>query len=156
MGAIGLFTLLDHSMEKSNVQFYAGDITAVSLPGFLTEFGALRTAIENITIGTMHKEEWVGDRTVLSQTQPASAFAQRENKFLVVYRGDTSLKLFSLEIPTPDLALAGLFPTAGDKVDLAQAQIAAFVTAFEQIARSPDSDLETVTVQEIRYVGRNL
>lgn len=156
MGAIGNFTLLDYSNEKSGMSFYAGDITAVSLPGFLTEFGALRTAVEGITAGTMAKEEWVGDRTILSNTPPASAQAQRELKWLVTYQGDTSQKLFQMEIPTADLGVAGILVPGTDLADLSQTQMAAFVTAFEQIARTPDSDLETVTVISIRFVGRNL
>ena len=34
--------------------------------------------------------------------------------------------------------------------------LAAFVTAFQAMARTPDSDTETVTITEIRLVGRNI
>lgn len=156
MGGIGTFTLLDFSEEKGSFSFYAGDITAVSLPGFLTEFGSLRTATENLTRGTMHQEQWVGDRTVLSQIPPTDPDAQREDKLLVTYQGDVSQKLFQLEIPTLDRSIVGLLIPGSDDVDLAQTEMAAWVTAFEQIARSPDSDTETVTVISARYVGRNL
>jgi hypothetical protein len=44
-----------------------------------------------------------------------------------------------------------------DQVVLADAgEMAAFVTAFEAIGRSPDDDEETVTVLRARIVGRNI
>lgn len=156
MGAIGQFTLLDFSGEKSNMSFYAGDITAVSLPGFLTDFGQLRTAIEGITLGTMNKERWIGDDTLLSNTPPASPVAQREIKWLVTYQGNTSQKLFQMEIPTADLTIAGILVPGTDLADLTQAAMATFVTEFETIARTPDDDTETVNVISVRFVGRNL
>lgn len=148
----GGFTVQDYSEEVSQFRFNFGAITAVSLPGFLTNFGALRGALENIILGTVQKEYWVGDSTVLDNTPPSNPGAQIELKFLVVYEGDTSKKKFRHEIPTPDtsIVIAGT-----DKVDLTDTNAAAYVTAFETIARSPDNDAETVTVLDMRLVGRN-
>ena len=155
MPQLSIFTVLDVKGEKSTTALFNGEITAVSLPGFLTDFGAYRTALEGIILGVVHKEEWIGDRTVLSNTRPANNFAQRELKLLVSYIGDTSQKLFTLEIPTPDLASLTL--GENDSVVLADAGImAAWVTAFETIARTPDDNTETVTVQAARVVGRNI
>lgn len=131
-----------------------GDITAVSLPGFLTDFGALRTAIEGITLGKVQQEAWIGDRTVLDNVPPTDPNAQREVKWLVRYIGDTSGKLYSVEIATAELA-GGHLLAGSDFADLAETDMAAFVTAFEDIARTPDDDTETVTVQSIQFVGRN-
>lgn len=148
----GTFSVLDYSEEVSSFRFNFGAITAVSLPGFLTNFGALRTALGNIITGTIQKEAWVGDSTVLSNVPPADTNAQVELKFLLTYEGDTSKKKFRNEIPTPDTSkvIAGT-----DQVDMADADVAAYVTAFETIARTPDSDTETVTVLDMRLVGRN-
>lgn len=148
----GSFTVQDYSEEKSSFKFNFGAITAVSLPGFLTNFGNLRTALGNIILGTVQKEMWVGDSTVLDNTPPASPNAQIELKFLVSYEGDTSKKVFRHEVPTPDTSK--VLPGT-DIVDMTDADVAAYVTAFETIARSPDSDAETVTVLDMRLVGRN-
>lgn len=148
------FTLLDYSNEKSTVTIHNGAITAGTIAGFLTQFGALRDAIAAITLGTVQKEKWVGDDTVLSNTIPANVFAQRELKALVLYEGDTSQKKFSIEIPTFDPT--GRMIPGTDLVDLSNTEVAAFVAAFEAVARTPDSDTETVTVLEIRLVGRNV
>jgi len=153
MGAKINFTFMDYGREKSTMGLYAGDVTAVSIGGFLTQFGALRTATEAITLGTVNKEQWIGDDTLLSNVPPVSAFAQRESKWFVTYRGDTSQKEFHLEIPTADLALLA---DNEEFLDLTTAGVIAdWVTAFEAIARSPESDIETVTVVSIQFVGRN-
>jgi len=154
MGGIAQFTMNDYSNEKSSFQIHVGDITAVSLPGFLTDFGALRTAIEGITLGKVQQESWIGDRTVLDNVPPTDPNAQREVKWLVRYIGDTSGKLYQVEIATAELAGGHLLPNS-DMADLTETDMAAFVTAFEDIARTPDDDLETVTVQSIQFVGRN-
>jgi len=154
MGGIAGFTMLDYSNEKSSFEVFVGDITAISIAGFLTDFGALRTAVEGITLGTVNKEQWIGDRTLLSNTPPGDPLAQRENKWRVVYTGDTSGKLYSLEIATAELGGGHLLANS-DFADLAETDMAAFVTAFEDIARTPDDDTETVTVVSIQFVGRN-
>lgn len=152
----GMFKIRDYSNETSTVKFYNGAITAASLPGYLTNFGALKSAVQGITSGIIASESWVGDNTVLSQAAPATPVAQRENKWLVTYEGDTSQKLYQMTVPAADITNAALFLANSDDADLASAPMAAFVTAFETIARTPDSDTETVTVKSIRYVGRNL
>lgn len=148
----GSFSILDYSEETSTFRFNIGAITTISLPGFLTQFGSLRTALGNIILGTIKKEQWVGDSTVLSNVPPVDPGAQIELKFLLSYEGDTSKKQFRQEIPTPDTSK--VIPGT-DQVDMTDPDVAAYVTAFEDIARSPDSDTETVTVLDMRLVGRN-
>lgn len=155
MTHLAQFQLLDYSDERSTTTIHVGAITAVSIAGFLTDFGALKTAIEGITLGVVSQESWVGDRTALSNTPPADAEAQREKKWLVRYTGDTSGKVYTLEIATAELGGGHLLPMS-DFADLTETDMAAFVTAFEAIARTPDDDTETVTVQSIQFVGRSL
>lgn len=147
-------TLRDHSGELSAVKVYNGAITGASLAGFLANYGDLKTAIAGITLGELATDQWVGDRTVLSAAFPASAFAQRELKWLVQYHGNTTGKKFTCEIPTADLT--GRVIQGTDLADLTNTEMAAFVTAFQTIARTPDDDTETVTIDAIRVVGRNI
>jgi hypothetical protein len=81
-------------------------------------------------------------------------YAQRELKWLITYQGDSSGKLFSIEIACPDIT-DNIVP-ATDLADLASTDWAAWVTAFEDFARSPDDLAETVTVVSARLVGRNI
>lgn len=166
MAGFGSFTLMDHNRELTNVSFYTGNITAVSLPDTLTEFGALRTAIEGITLGTVTKESLKVFDTKLGNSPPSDQNAQRERKWLVVYEDNLPFfddpvnaipnegyrKVFTFEIGTADIANRLIANT--DEADLTNAAVAAFVTAFEAIARSPYGG--TVNVLQIRAVGRNL
>lgn len=149
----GTFTILDYSEEKSPVSFSFGGVTAINIAGFLTEFGNLRTALTNIILGTVQKEKWVGDDTVLSNTPPVSQNAQIELKWLLTYEGATTKKKYRQEIPTPDTSK---LVVGTDLADMADADIAAYVTAFETIAKSPDDDAEAVNVLDMRLVGRNI
>lgn len=149
-----VLTYLDHSGEKSAVRVYNGPINAGTYAGYVTAYGALEAALQNITLGTLHQRMVNTATTVVSQTLP-TVQAQRERKWLVTYEGDTSKKLFHLEIPCADLSGTHLVPNT-DLADMTDSAIIAFVDAFETIARSPDSDSETVTVLRMRHVGRNI
>jgi len=144
--------LRDYSLEVGRTRVHMGPITAGTIAGALTQMGALRTAIAAITKGVVASEQWVGDNTNLSNAAPTDEEAQRETKWLVLYQGDTSLKKFQITIPTADFQ--GRLLPESDKADLTETSMAAFVTAFEAIARTPDSDTETVTVLEIRVAGK--
>lgn len=148
------FTFLDYSGEKSTFTVHNDAITSVSLPGFLTQFGALRNAADAITLGTLHKEQWVGDNTILSNVRPTSAFAQRELKWLIRYQGNTTQKVFTVELPTADPT--GRLQPNSDQANLTEASMAAFVTAFQDLVSSPDDPAENVTVLSIHLVGRNI
>lgn len=166
MAGFGAFTMLDHNGEKSTTSFYTGNITAVSLPDTLTEFGQLRTAVEGITLGTVAQESLKVFDTKLSNTRPTDQNAQRERKWLVVYEDNLPFfdapvnaipnegyrKVFTFEIATADIA--NRLVTNTDEADLTNPGIAAFKTAFEQIARSPYGG--TTTVLKLVAVGRNL
>jgi hypothetical protein len=149
----GNLTVRDYSDETSNFRVNFGAVTAVSIAGLLTEWGNLRTAVTNVILGIIGKESLVMDSTVLDNTTPASQNAQVELKWLLSYEGNTSKKKFSVEIPTPNTSK--LVPGT-DMADLADTDVAALVTAFETVARTPDSDVETVNVLDMRLVGRNI
>jgi hypothetical protein len=149
-----VFTQLDFSEEKASTKIYNGAITSTSIAGFITEFGQMRDTIAAITLGTMTQEQWVGDITTLSQIAPTNEFSQRETKWKVNYVGDTSNKKFFVTLPCADPV--GRMIAGTDKADLTETAMAAFVTRFNSFARTPDSDLETVTITSIQLVGRNL
>lgn len=146
-------TVLDYSEETSRTNFSIGAITAVSIAGFLSDFGAWKTALGNIILGTISKDRWVGDATDISNTPPGSANAQVELKWLVTYEANTTKKRFRQELPTadPSKTIAGT-----DKADLTDTDIAAYVTAFETVAKSPDDDTEGVSVLDMQLVGRSI
>jgi len=152
-----LTTLLDKGGEKSAFKLFNGAITAASIAGFLTDYGALKTAVDAITVGTLHRDMWVGDSTLISSADPGTNLAQRENKLLVVYEGNTSHKLFTTTIPTIDLTKLTFVAGAKDNVSLTTpVEVTNLITAIEALGRTPDSDTETITVRRLQYVGRNI
>jgi hypothetical protein len=165
-GRLG-FQMLDYSREKSNFSLATGDVTAVSLPGLLTEVGTLRGAIEGITLGTVSNESLSVFNTPLSQTPPSNPLAQVEKAWLVTYEDTTQFfddpinaipnegygRLFTLTIPTADIAATGRLQANSDQANLAETGMAAFIAAFEQTARTPYGGVPNVI--SVRFVGRN-
>jgi len=155
-GQVSRFNIKDVTGETSTFELPNGAITAVSIAGFLTSFGELRTAIDAVTLGTIRKESWVGDDTLLSEDLPASPYAQREIGLRIYMTGNDGSPEFHRTLPCPDLTAVQFTPGAGDFVSITEPQsIADLVAAIEAHGRHPDSDLENITVTKIRVIGRN-
>lgn len=166
-GGLYSLTMLDYSRERSAFSVITGEVTAVSLPGLLTNIAAYRSAIDGITLGVQADEALRAYQENLSNTPPASALAQIESAWLVTYEDNLPFfddpvnaipnegfgKLFTLTIPTADIAAAGRLAPNSDEAVLTETGMAAFVTAFEAMARSPYGG--TVNVVSVRHVGRN-
>lgn len=151
----GTLTFRDYSKELSRTTFNYGAVTVASLPGLLTDWGNLKTAIQGVSIGTLANELLVIDNTLLSGTKPTDPWAQRELKLKVNYIGNTTQKPFHVTIPCVDLDALTL--NDSDEVLLADSGVmAALVTAMETIMRTPDDDTETITVTSAFIVGRNI
>jgi len=162
----GSFTFMDYDREKSNLGFNTAAITAVSLPGTLTQFGALKTALAAISLGTISDEALYVNRTKNSNVPPTDVNAQRERKWLVQYEDTTQFfdspvnaipnagykKLFDVEIPAAKFTSANL-PNNGDQALLTETDIAAFITAFEALVKSPYGG--AINVVKMTAIGRN-
>lgn len=143
----------DAELSRFRVPSY--QIDAANLATWLTGWGTFKTTTDAIVLGVLAKEVVTLYNTALSSAIPVSIWANRELKLLVSFVGDTLGQEFQIEIPTPDLENLTLL--ANDKVELADGGImAAWVAAFEAIARNPNDDSETVTVIGAEIVGRNL
>lgn len=149
-----LFELLDFSQERSSAKIYNGAVTVTSIAGFITAFGQMRDAIDDITLGTMSNETWVGDNTLLSNASPASAMAQRELKWKVNYRDTVTQKKYYMTIPTADPV--GRLIAGTDLADFTNAEMQAFKVQFEAFARCPDNDQNAVIIDSVQLVGRNI
>lgn len=136
--------------ETGTAQFTGTTLTAANFDAQATLMNALRAATANITLGSLKKEARTAVETLSPGALPASAFAQRETKWLVRYRDDVTGEPFRLEIPCADLDL--LDPAQKDKADLTGVEMAAFVVAFEAFQLSPNGN--AVTLIEVRHVGR--
>lgn len=148
------FSFIDFSNEPSSFGVTSVDLTAANFDAQATAFASLQSAVDNLSIATLRSHQRSITPDTPNNVLPTDPYAQREIKWLVSYTGDTSGKEFQIEIPAPDLT-DNLVP-ATDFADITSTDWAAFVTAFEAFARSPDDDTETVTVVSARLVGRNI
>lgn len=153
------WTQRDATGEMTTHTVYVNEITAVSLPGLLTDLGAYQTALLGISNGVLAKTSW-GEETVVSNAVPSNPNVQREAKLLVNYQGATTEKPYTLTIGCVDFAVLVFLPGAGDAVAFkaangASAAIQAWVTAFETLASAPDDEAEAVVVTGMRFVGRS-
>jgi len=147
---------LDFSGERKSVQLFANEITALSIAGFLTDFGALQNALDAVTLGTRSGQSW-GEQTVVSNTRPVAKDAQIETEMLVLAQGLNSQAPFSFRIPTVDYtAFNYASPPSGDSVILsgagASAQTLALITAIQTVAKMPDDETEPIVVVGMRVV----
>lgn len=153
MATQNLFQITDYSNEKSSFSVTSVTANAGNLAAQQTLAAALYDATVDLTIGEVTKQQMA---LVIYDTPaiPSSVYAQRELKWLVQYQGDTSGKIFSVEIAAPDLT--DNVVVNSDVANLASTDWAAFVTAFEAYVKSPDNGTESVTVIKAMNVGRNL
>lgn len=147
------FQLTDYSNEKSTVSVNSLALSAANFDAREALRVALSSAINNLSIGVLSKQT-VTDVRDDSPGIPTNPFAQRELKWLVLYQGATSGKIFQLEIPAPSVT-DNLQPNS-DAADLGSEDWLAFVAAFEAYAIAPGTTSEAVTVVSARLVGRNI
>lgn len=147
---------MDYSAEVESIRLYAGEITAVSLAGFLSDFGDLQTALDAVTLGVRSKQTW-GEETIVSNTRATSKNAQIETQMLVRCQGATSEAPFSFRVPTVDYtAFNYADPPAGDAVIIsgagATAATTALVAAIEAFCKMPDDETEALVVVGMEVV----
>jgi len=164
MAGYGGFTIADYGGETSRTSFQTGNITAISIAGTLTQFGALRGAIENIILGVVKQEYLQVFNTRLTNVLPGDINAQVERKWLVTYEDNEAFfdapanlipnaafrKVYQVEIGTADLASVTMQGTT-DEVDITVGAAAAFVTAFQALVKSPYGG--DTRVLAMRHVG---
>lgn len=141
----------EFSGKTGNFSIFHGPITVGTLAGFLTQWGALKTAIDTVTNGVLAKEQITMDNTILSALFPVSEFAQRGNKWLVHYVNTVSGKPYELTIPCADPT--GRLNAGTDIANMANADIIALVAAVEAIGRSPENDADGINVDKIEFVN---
>lgn len=149
-------TYLDFSGEVRTIAMFANEITAISIAGFLADFGDLQTAMDAVTLGQRHKQTW-GESTIVSNTPPVNKQAQIETEMLVRLRGVTTEQPWSFRIPTVDYsAFNYASPPAGDQViisgDGASAATVSLVAAIEALIKAPWDEAEALEVVGMEVV----
>jgi hypothetical protein len=146
-------TVTDFSQENSSFGFESAALTAGNIVAQTAAAGTLEAATEALTIGNVSKNQ-VSQILLDDPGVPSNVYAQRELKWLVSYQAVTSGKLYSLEIPAPNLT--GNLVAGTDVANLDSSAWAAWVTAFVSYAKPADDLADAVIVLGARLVGRNI
>jgi len=136
--------------EKSSWAVWVSTLTSGNFVAVTGAISTLFSAALDITLGAQSGSTIQASATSSAVTV-TNALSQRENKWLVRYHDANGTK-FSVEIPTADLSL---LDAGTEFLNLADGGvIAAFVSAFEAVAKSPDDPALATTVDSIQFVGR--
>lgn len=149
----GYFGFTDYSNEKSGFGVNSSLLTAGNIVAQSAAAAALAVASEALSLAPLTKQT-ITNLIVDSPDIPTNPFAQRELKWLVQYQAVVSGKLFTVEIPAPDLT-DNLIPNT-DVADITSDDWDAWITAFVSFAKSPDDATDSVIVIGARLVGRNI
>lgn len=147
-------TYVDRSGEGARVQFapsdaLAEDITKVNLPANSVAANLI-AALQSVSDGAIVRRSMTTS-VKLANTAAANE-GQREERWLVVYQDNTTMALYSFEVPCRK---ANIKPPLGqDNVDLTVAPWTTFKSAVEAAVVSPDGN--AITVLAVRLIGRNL
>jgi len=148
-------TIQDYNGETSVTGLNVGAVTAISLPGLLSDIADYRAAIDDLILGTVKSDQLVAYKTPGTNALPADPNAQVERKWLGRYHDTVTQKKYRFEIPTAELVTGRLLANS-DFADLTDTNMAAFKTWFDGFARSPDSDVNAVVLDSMQHVGRNI
>lgn len=159
-------TIGDYDSEVSTMSVHTGAVTAVSLPGLLSDLNDLRVATLGLILGNVWSDQLRAFKTpgANSGIPPTDQNAQVERKWLVTYRDAQPYfdppvnaipnagfgKIFNVEIAT---ANAELLEDHSEFLSLDPAAPGGeWAAAFEAVGRSPYGG--TVEVISIEMVGR--
>lgn len=144
-------TFIDHSREKSSVEFRGTTLTAANFDAQMTLMDALRDATDAITLGNLNRTIRYADVVDSTNVPPIDKNAQRERKWLVEYEDINTFRKATLEIPTADLTF--VLPNT-DILDITIGLGNVFASAFQgyQVSRAGNP----VQVIQVTHVGRNL
>ncbi len=144
-------SMRDSSNELGKTEWNIGDLTALTLAGALTQMGALKTAVEGVTIGVVASERW-GDNDVVSNSIPTAGTAQRGVKWNVLIEDNTTHLKTTNYIPTADLSLLPVAPGGGklEDLDLAAGAGAALKAAIEALVKYPGTG-NAITVLRVYF-----
>lgn len=134
--------IIDYSDQPTDLIVYTDNPTAQQITDWID---ALAAAI----IGVIVQAVQVDETTVHtgSTTPPTDGFAQNSTRWKINYTDTVTSDRYSLYIPTADASL--LNQLNSDFLNLADPDIAAVISVFEDVVRSENGNLVNVTNVEL-------
>lgn len=135
--------------ETSTMTVPIADVTDSNYVTITGKIDAFMTELGPLVTGGLDMRQLVAYANDTA-TSPANAYAQREIKWLVKYHEEaTGYPTHYMEIPCADLSK--LDANNNDKIDRADADVIAFIAAFEDLVTVNGN---TVVVDDIIFVSR--
>lgn len=146
----------DKQGEMSTVSVPVPELTAANFDAQVLLYEALVTELSDAAKMSLGQVQswWITAHVVdVSSAAPASAFAQREIKWLVRGHGATSMEKRSFEIPCANLAV---LPSNSEFVDTDNGIGLALKNAIEAVAKieRDSGNFEVFEVDSIQFVSR--
>lgn len=149
----GLFrySMTDYDRQKRQVSFPTTVVTAANHDAQKTLHDALVAALEDVTLGALDFEEFVGDRESIRPLVAAAAPTGQINiQWVVTYVDDVTTAVANVRIPCADLVDATLLMPNSNVWDPADAKWVQFITDFEAYVLSEDGN--PVSIQQVVYL----
>lgn len=139
----------DYKGRVSVLRFRVATLTSSNFNAQALRRGMFLTLVG--AIGARQAAGWMtGNEEVLSLDNAPSEDFQAEIKWRVTYRDNVTLRLYHIEVPCA--VPSYLDPKKRDLINMADAIVIQFVSAFQSYALSPYGN--AITVTEIKLVGR--
>lgn len=153
----GSYTWYDYDGEKSGTSINVAEVTELTLAATAIALGALRTAMNDITLSVVSKSQ-VTDTLFDTKSVPTNQFAQRETKWVVIVQDSAGNIYKANEIPTADLSLLEggskyIIKNGVVSVSDPDGFVADFKAAYEAVALSQNGLAQTII--DMYQVGRN-
>lgn len=140
------FSNIDYTKERTSFEVFHGEVTALSLPGLLSQVDDMKVAVNALCFNSVVAfDNRVQKEEVNPPPIPTSKYAQKENKLVIQYRSkDTTKipKIYQISIGCVDLNLLtflGVDKQGRDIVDYATAgPVKNVVDKFKALAAIPD------------------
>jgi len=137
------YEFLDRSGERSKVKFSLPDVTNVNFSATVTILNEdLYDALVAVSLCTVGLPELVSEVHTDVATLPSDPYAQRESRAMFECADAVTGRRFKIGVPCPDLGDMGIPGT--DAVNLADVEVAAYITALGLWAVSPEDNAFSV------------
>lgn len=146
------FKFKDHAGQSSTFALATDDVNAGNLATITTQMGALKTAIEGVTLGRVANETLLAINTDNGQTAASDPIARREMKWLLRLVDSVTLETLTRELPTADPTLT---TANGEEADMADAAWVSLKGAIDGIFNNPETGNSLLLVGA-KFVGRNI
>ncbi len=148
----GLFrySMVDWDKQPRQFSFPTAVVTAANHDAQKTLHDALIAAIEDVTLGALNFEEFVGDReAIVPLVAAASAAAQINIEWVITYVDDVNSAVANVRIPCADVTDDTLFMPNSPLWDPTDAKWVQLVTDFEAYVLSEAGN--AVSIQQIIF-----